>query len=118
MNHKKNQKKLSRTTSHRASLIRNLCKSLIVSEEIKTTIAKAKTTRVVVEKLITIGREKTLNSRKKLISKLGGNSKSVEKILTELGPRYKNRAGGYTRIIKSGYRKGDCAPMAIIHFVR
>lgn len=117
MIHKRNNKKLSLTCTHRKSLIRNMCKSLISHEQIKTTLAKAKTLRRIAEKLVTIGKKNSLCSRRKLSSKLGSNSEEVNKILLTLSPRYKERKGGYTRIIKAGYRKGDCAAMAIIQFI-
>ncbi|MBY0580329.1 MAG: 50S ribosomal protein L17 [Rickettsiales bacterium] len=117
MIHRISKRKFSRRSAHRTSLLRNLCKSLINSEQILTTLPKAKSLRSVVEKLITTGKENDLNSRRKLISKLGGSLKETDKILNVLSPRYKERNGGYTRVIKAGYRKGDCAPIAIIQFV-
>lgn len=117
MIHKKNKRRFSRTTAHRNSLLQNLCKSLINHEQITTTLPKAKSLRSVIEKLITEGKENSLHSRRKLISKLGGALKETNKILTVLSPKFKERKGGYTRVIKAGYRKGDCSPMAIIQFV-
>ena len=117
MIHKKSKKKLSRRSSHRISLLRNLCKSLIDCEQIKTTLPKAKNLREIAEKLITLGKKNSLHSKRRLISKLGGGVKEANKVLNVLSPRYKERKGGYTRIIKAGYRKGDCAPMSIITFV-
>jgi large subunit ribosomal protein L17 len=118
MLHGNKKRKFSRRIGHRTSLIRNLCKSLIEHEQITTTVAKAKDLRCVVEKLITTGKGKDLlHARRKLISKLGGGLEESNKILTVLSPRYKDRNGGYLRIVKSGFRKGDCAPMAIIQFI-
>ena len=117
MIHKKNQKKLGRRSAHRASLLRNLSKSLINHEQIITTLSKAKTLKIVIEKLITTGKKKSLHYRRQLISKLGGGMQEVNKILDELSIRYKERPGGYVRIVRAGFRKGDCAPMAIIQFV-
>jgi large subunit ribosomal protein L17 len=117
MIHKRNKRKFSRRTAHRTSLLRNLCKSLINCEQITTTLPKAKSLRSVVEKLITAGKDNSLNSRRKLISKLGGSLKETDKIINVLSPRFKERNGGYTRVIKAGYRKADCAPIAVIQFV-
>jgi large subunit ribosomal protein L17 len=117
MIHKKEKRRFSRTTAHRNSLLKNLCKSLINHEQITTTLPKAKSLRSVVEKLITEGKTNSLHSRRKLISKLGGALKETDKILSVLSPKFKERKGGYTRIIKTEYRKGDCSPMAIIQFV-
>ena len=117
MIHKRNKSKLSRRSAHRTSLLRNLCKSLINCEQITTTLPKAKCLRSVIEKLITIGKKNSLHSRRQLISKLGGSLKETDKIINVLSPKYKERKGGYTRVIKAGYRKGDCAPMAIIQLV-
>ena len=89
MIHKRNKRKFSRRTAHRTSLLRNLCKSLINCEQITTTLPKAKSLRSVVEKLITAGKDNSLNSRRKLISKLGGSLKETDKILNVLSPRFK-----------------------------
>ena len=118
MLHRKNKRKFSRRSAHRMSLLRNLCKSLIDCEQITTTLPKAKDLRPMMEKLITIGKNNSLHARRNLISKLGGSLGEVDKILTVLSPRYQDRNGGYTRIIKSGFRQGDCAPMAVIQFVK
>jgi large subunit ribosomal protein L17 len=118
MIHRKNKRKFSRRSGHRTSLLRNLCKSLINHEQITTTLPKAKDLRCVVEKLVTTGKGDSLHARRMLISKLGGSLQEVDKLLTILSPRYKERNGGYTRIIKAGFRQGDCAPMAIIQFVQ
>lgn len=117
MLHRKNKRKFSRRSAHRTSLLRNLCKSLIEHEQITTTLPKAKDLRRVVEKLITAGKNDSLHARRRLISKLGGGMREADKILTVLSKRYKDRNGGYTRIIKSGFRKGDCAPMAIMQLI-
>ena len=117
MKHKKNKKKLSRRISHRISLLRNLCKALINCEQITTTLAKAKAMQGIVERLITVGKKNSLHSRRRLISKLAGSLKEVDKILYILSPRYKEVKGGYTRILKCGFRKGDSAPMAVIQFL-
>ncbi|WPX97027.1 50S ribosomal protein L17 [Candidatus Bandiella euplotis] len=117
MIHRKSKRKFSRRSAHRTSLIRNLCKSLINHEQITTTLPKAKDLRSVVEKLVTAGKNDSLHARRMVISKLGGGLQEADKILKVLSPRYKDRNGGYTRIVKSGFRQGDCAPMALIQFV-
>ena len=117
MLHKRRKRKFSRNIAHRISMLRNLSKSLIQHGRIKTTLPKAKSLRPVIEKLITIARTNTLNTRRKLISKLGGNYIEIDKLLNDIAIKFKNRKGGYTRIIKCFFRKGDCSPMAYIEFV-
>ena len=116
MKHKIKGRKLNRTSAHRKALFKNLASALIEHEQITTTLPKAKDLRPVIEKMITIGKKGTLHARRQLISKLP-KSADFKKIMTELPERYKERKGGYTRIIKKGYRYGDSAPMAIIEFV-
>ena len=116
MRHKFAHKKLNRTSEHRKALIKNMLNSLIKYEQITTTLPKAKVLRPEAEKLITIGKEDSLANTKRLISKLQ-NIQTVNKIRKTLSKRYETRKGGYTRIIKAGYRYGDNAPMAIIEFV-
>ena len=116
MKHKIKGRKLNRTSAHRKALFKNLAAALIEHEQITTTLPKAKDLRPVIEKMITIGKKGTLHARRQLISKLP-KSADFKKIMTELPERYKERKGGYTRIIKKGYRYGDSAPMAIIEFV-
>ena len=116
MRHKLSGRKLNRTSAHRKSMFKNLAASLIKYEQISTTLPKAKDLRPIVEKLITIGKKGTLHARRQLISKLPKDA-NIEKIMTELKTRYKDRKGGYIRIIKNGFRYGDCAPMAIIELV-
>ena len=116
MKHKIKGRKLNRTSAHRKALFKNLAAALIEYEQITTTLPKAKDLRPVIEKMITIGKKGTLHARRQLISKLP-KSADFKKIMTELPERYKERKGGYTRIIKKGYRYGDSAPMAIIEFV-
>lgn len=117
MNHGIKQRKFGRYTAHRKALFKNLSKSLINHEQIVTTLAKAKDLRPIIEKLVTIGKKSTLHSRRRLISFFGGNTKEVKKMFDTISKRYRDRAGGYTRIIKAGFRKGDNAPVAIIEFV-
>lgn len=116
MRHKIGYKKLNRTSEHRKALIKNMLNSLIKYEQITTTLPKAKVLRPVAEKIVTLGKKKSLHNTRTLISRLQNikNANKVRKILSE---RYKDRKGGYTRIIKAGYRYGDKAPVAIIEFV-
>lgn len=110
------KKILDRKRDQRKALLRNLCRSLIKYGKIKTTLAKAKFIKPTIEKLITIGKKNDLSSRRKIFS-FFQDEEIVNKILNEISPRYKERKGGYTRIIKAGTRKGDGAEMAIIEFV-
>lgn len=116
MRHQKKKKILNRKTSHRKALLKNLAQSLILYEKIKTTEAKAKVLRPIVEKLITKGKVNNLHNRREL-KKFLPTKNAVDKVLEVLGPKYKDRPGGYTRIIKIGDRQGDGAKMAIIEFV-
>ena len=116
MRHKIGYKKLNRTSEHRKALIKNMLGSLIKYEQIKTTLPKAKVLRPVAEKIITLGKKDTLHNTKTIISKLQ-NKELAKKVSNTLSKRYKDRKGGYTRIIKAGYRSGDNAPVAIIEFV-
>ena len=116
MNHGKKLKKLSRSESHRKALIRNLVKSLVEHEQVKTTVAKAKVLRPVVEKLITKAKNGSLHTQRILMSRINCN-KTVSKLINDIAVRSKDRKGGYTRILKNGFRYGDCAPMAVIELV-
>ena len=116
MRHKISGRKLNRSSAHRKALFKNLAAALIKHEQITTTLPKAKDLRPVIEKMITIGKKGTLHARRQLISKLP-KSADLNKIMTELPDRYKDRNGGYTRIIKKGFRYGDSSPMAIIEFI-
>lgn len=116
MRHKLKGRKLNRTSSHRKALFSNMANSLIAHEQIKTTLPKAKELRGVVEKLITVGKKGGLHARRQLISSLQ-NKENANKIVEMLAERYKQRAGGYTRLIKAGFRYGDAAPMAVIELV-
>ena len=109
-------RKLNRKTSHRIALLKNLSKSLIVNEQIETTLPKAKDLRPFVEKILTMGKSNTLHSKRKVLSYLGDQS-LVNKVFNVLAKRYSKRNGGYVRIIKSGFRYGDLAPKAIIELV-
>tara|TARA_B100002052_G_scaffold227324_1_gene209651 strand:+ start:165 stop:605 length:441 start_codon:yes stop_codon:yes gene_type:complete len=116
MRHKFGYKKLNRTSEHRKALIKNMLNSLIKYEQITTTLPKAKVLRPQAEKIITLGKKDSLQNTKTLISKLQ-DAKSTNKVKKTLSKRYANRKGGYTRIIKAGFRYGDNAPMAVIEFV-
>ena len=109
-------KKLNRTSEHRKSLLMNMLNSLVKYEQIKTTLPKAKFLKPQADKLITLGKKDTLQTTKMLVSQLQ-DIKSANKVKKTLSKRYEKRAGGYTRIIKAGFRYGDNAPMAIIEFV-
>ena len=116
MRHKFGYKKLNRTSEHRKALIKNMLNSLIKYEQITTTLPKAKVLRPQAEKIITLGKKDSLQNTKALISKLQ-DIKSTNKVKKTLSKRYESRKGGYTRIIKAGFRYGDNAPMAVIEFV-
>ena len=116
MRHGMANKKLNRTSEHRKALLKNMLNSLIKYEQIKTTLPKAKFLKPQADKIITLGKKETLQTTKMLVSRLQ-DIKSANKVKKTLSKRYENRKGGYTRIIKAGYRYGDNAPMAIIEFV-
>ena len=118
MRHMKTGRTFNRDTNARKALFIGLAKNLIEKEQIKTTLPKAKDLRSVVEKLITRAKVDTVANRRLVASELGNNSgATVKKLFTVLGPRYANRPGGYTRVLKAGFRYGDAAPMAIIELV-
>ena len=116
MRHKFGYKKLNRTSEHRKALIKNMLNSLIKYEQITTTLPKAKVLKPQADKIITLGKKNSLQNTKILASKLQ-DMKSANKVKKTLAKRYESRKGGYTRIIKAGYRYGDNAPLAIIEFV-
>ena len=116
MRHRHGLRKLNRTSEHRLAMLRNMCVSLLRHEAIKTTLPKAKELRRVVEPLITLGKEPTLANRRLAFSRLRDRD-IVTKLFAELGPRYKARPGGYTRILKMGFRVGDNASMAFVELV-
>ena len=116
MRHGLANKKLNRTSEHRKALLKNMLNSLIKYEQIKTTLPKAKFLKPQADKIITLGKKDTLSTTKTLVSKLQ-DVKSAKKVKKTLSKRYEKRNGGYTRIIKAGFRYGDNAPMAIIEFV-
>ena len=116
MRHGLANKKLNRTSEHRKALLKNMLNSLIKYEQIKTTLPKAKFLKPQADKIITLGKKDTLHNTKMLVSQLQ-DSRSANKVKKTLSKRYEKRSGGYTRIIKAGFRYGDNAPMAIIEFV-
>ena len=116
MRHGFANKKLNRTSEHRKSLLKNMLNSLIKYEQIKTTLPKAKFLKPQADKIITLGKNDSLNNIKTLVSRLQ-DINSANKVRKTLSKRYEKRSGGYTRIIKAGFRYGDNAPMAIIEFV-
>ena len=116
MRHGHGLRKLNRTSSHRLAMLRNMSNSLLRHERIKTTLPKAKELRRVVEPLITLAKEPTVANRRLAFNRLR-DREMVVKLFDELGPRYKSRNGGYTRILKFGFRVGDNAPMALMELV-
>ena len=116
MRHGHGLRKLNRTSAHRLAMLRNMCVSLLRHEAIKTTLPKAKELRRVVEPLITLGKDATLAHRRLAFDRLR-DREIVTKLFNELGPRYAARPGGYTRILKMGFRVGDNAPMAFVELV-
>ncbi len=116
MRHRKSGRHLGRTSAHRRAMYRNMAASLIEHEVIKTTVPKAKELRRVAEPLITLAKEDSVANRRLAFSRLRSQA-AVGKLFAELGPRYAERAGGYTRILRAGYRSGDAAPVAYIELV-
>ena len=116
MRHKFSHRKLNRTSEHRKALFKNMLNSLIKYEQITTTLPKAKELKPKIDKIITLGKKSNLQSKKNLFSELQSKS-SVDKLLKVLSQRYEKRNGGYSRVIKSGFRYGDDAPMAVIELV-
>lgn len=120
MRHRKSGRQLGRNSSHRKAMFVNMAASLVEHEFIKTTLPKAKELRRVVEPLVTLAKVDSVANRRLAFSRLGNNQAAnaiVNKLFTEIGPRYKERNGGYTRILKCGFRAGDNAPMSFIEFV-
>ena len=116
MKHRIKGKKLNRTSSHRKALLKNMSQALIKHEQIVTTLVKAKTLKPYFDKLITIGKKGNLSARRQAISKVG-DLKLVEKLFSILAKRYETRNGGYSRVLKAGFRYGDAAPMAVIELI-
>ncbi len=116
MRHRSGARKLNRTSSHRKAMFSNMAVSLLIHEQIKTTLPKAKDLRRVVDKMITLGKRGTLHTRRQAFSYLRDDT-AVSKLFGALAERYKERGGGYTRVLKAGFRYGDNAPMAFIELV-
>ena len=116
MRHGNAHRKLNRTAEHRRAMFANMAAALIKHEQITTTLPKAKDLRPIVEKLVTLGKRGDLHARRQAIAEIR-DVDMVKKLFAVLGPRYKDRNGGYTRIIKAGFRYGDSAPVAVIEFV-
>ena len=116
MYHGHKKRRFNRTAEHRKAMFANMCVALIKHEQIVTTLPKAKDLRPVVEKLVTLGKRGDLHARRQAIAKIK-DVEIVKKLFDVLGPRYKERNGGYTRVLKAGFRFGDNAPMAVIEFV-
>src|ERR1700759_980176 len=116
MRHRNQGRKLNVTTSHRIAMFANMAAALIKHEQIKTTLPKAKELRPVVEKLVTLSRQNSLHARRQALSTVRDETQ-VKKLFDVLGPRYSKRPGGYTRVLKAGFRAGDNAAMAFIEFV-
>jgi large subunit ribosomal protein L17 len=116
MRHGKVHRKLNRTAEHRRAMFANMAAALIKHEQIVTTLPKAKDLRPIVEKLVTLGKRGDLHARRQAVAELRDQA-MVKKLFDVLGPRYKERNGGYTRVLKAGYRYGDSAPVAVIEFV-
>ena len=116
MYHGRAKRRFNRTAEHRKAMFANMCQALIKHEQIVTTLPKAKDLRPVVEKLVTLGKRGDLHARRQAISQMK-DAVLVKKLFDVLGPRYKDRNGGYTRVLKAGFRHGDNAAMAVIEFV-
>ena len=117
MRHLKSGRKLSRRKDHRTAMLANLAASIIQHERVHTTDAKAKEVRPFIEKMVTFARRGDIHARRIVLARLKGNQSAVKKLFDEIGPRYTARPGGYTRIIKLGFRQGDNSAMSLIEFV-
>ena len=117
MRHRKAGRKLNRTASHRKAMFANMAVALIKHEQIVTTLPKAKELRPIVEKLVTLGKKGDLHARRQALSKLNNDNGIVQKLFDVLAERYKERKGGYIRLMRAGFRYGDNAPVAVIEFV-
>jgi large subunit ribosomal protein L17 len=117
MRHRMSGRKLNRTSAHRKALFANMAAALVKHEQIKTTLPKAKEMRAIVDRLITLGKRGDLHARRIAVSRLHGDRQLADKLFTTLADRYRDRPGGYTRVVKAGFRHGDSAPMAIIELV-
>ena len=117
MRHRLSGRKLNRTSAHRKAMFRNMSVALLKHEQIKTTLPKAKELRAVVDRLITLGKRGTLHTRRQALSRLNNDPIITDKLFTTLAERYADREGGYTRVLKAGFRYGDNSPMAMIELV-
>ena len=119
MRHRLSGRKLNRTSAHRKAMFKNMAAALIKHEQIRTTLPKAKELRPIVDRLITLGKRgpTNLHARRQAITRLGGDAKLAEKLFTTIANRYADRPGGYTRILRAGFRYGDSAPMALIELI-
>lgn len=117
MRHRKSGRKLNRDSAHRVALFKNMASSLVAHEIIKTTLPKAKELRRIIEPLVTLAKNKNTVAARRLAFARTRDRQAVQKLFDELGPRFKTRPGGYTRILKCGFRAGDNAPMAYIEFL-
>ena len=117
MRHRKSGRKLNRTSSHRKAMLKNMAAALIKHEQIKTTLPKAKELRGLVDALVTLGKRGTLHARRQALAKLNNDTLLVSKLFEVLAERFSERPGGYTRVIKAGFRRGDNSPMAYIELV-
>jgi len=116
MRHGHGYRKLNRTHEHRKAMFANMASSLIIHEQIKTTLPKAKELKRIIDKLITLGKRGDLHARRQALASIK-QEEAVRKLFAEIGPRYKERSGGYSRVLKAGFRYGDMAPMAFIELV-
>ena len=116
MRHGHGYRKLNRTHEHRKAMFANMAASLIIHEQIKTTLPKAKELKRIIDKLITLGKRGDLHARRQALAAIK-QEEAVKKLFAEIGPRYKERSGGYSRVLKAGFRYGDMAPMAFIELV-
>lgn len=117
MRHGLSGRKLNRTSAHRKAMFVNMAAAVIKHEQIRTTLPKAKELRTVVDRLITLGKRGGLHARRQALTRLGGDKKLAEKLFSTLAERYRERQGGYTRVMRAGFRYGDSAPMAIFELV-
>ena len=117
MRHRQYGRKLNRTSSHRKAMFGNLAVAILKHEQVRTTLPKAKDARRIVDRMITLGKRGTLHARRQALAALHNDQVIVEKLFSELAERYAERSGGYTRVLKAGFRHGDMAPMAIIELV-
>lgn len=116
MMHQKTRRKLGRTTPHRKAMLANMCSSLILNKKIETTLTRAKEIRRLADRMITLGKRGTVHARRQALKVLR-NNRAVRVVFNDLAPTFTDRMGGYTRILKLGYRRGDSAPMAIIEYL-